>query len=398
MIDAGLLGTERHIVGDAEGYVWSESVPRDAWHLTGHIKTSPTARCLDTLLRLHGIEVPSPPERFVTAMRHLVTGSITVPWRHVLPGDAYRQFFKNIVEVTKDVFPELSFDYYEGAWSAGGRVLSSLRPAAVDVKRLETHLAEGGASAPVLEGFRPKRSGFAHPVVYDRFGTRTGRLTVAEGPNFLVLKKTFRDVLRSSFEGGAVVSLDFRALEARIVLGEAGRSSTADDIYEDAAASLFGGAFTRDAVKVAVLAELYGASRSLLRTRLVGVTDAQLDGFVSTIRTHFGVENLRARLKAELASSGRIRNRFGRPLDVPPGQDNLLINTYAQSSGVDVSMLGFDEVIRRLGSEGVRPLFVLHDAVILDVSPARLADVEAISSVAVPTYGTVFPLKFEKIS
>jgi DNA polymerase I-like protein with 3'-5' exonuclease and polymerase domains len=313
-----------------------------------------------------------------------------------MPQGDFRIFFKSLVQETMDVFPQLPFDYYEAAWTAGSRVLSSLRPASVDSSVLQRHIETAGQNLPALEGFRPKRSGFAHPVTYDRFSTRTGRLTVSEGPNVLVLKKTYRDVLRSSFDSGSVVSLDFRALEPRVVLAEAGRYSEAEDIYEDVAQNVLGGLVKRDTVKVAVLAELYGISRSSLRAKL-GVSDKQLDTFIEIIRLHFGVESLRKRLKEQHTKTGKITNRFGRPLEVPPGQDNLLINTYAQSSGVDVAMLGFDSILQKLGTDGIRPLFVLHDAVILEVREDRMREVESCTSVTIPSYEKTFPLKFERI-
>ena len=80
-----------------------------------------------------------------------------------------------------------------------------------------------------------------------------------------------------------------------------------------------------------------------------------------------------------------------------PEAKNTLVNTYVQSTGVDVAMMGFNQVLKQLGTDGVRPLFVLHDALILDVRNDRLPDVESVSSVAVPGYDTEFPLKFEKV-
>lgn len=393
-IDSSLLGTTRHIVGDQDGYAWSDSVPRDSWHLTGGTKSSPSVKCLDTLHRLVGKTSPTVPDRYLTAMGHLVTGSVTVPWRHAVPQEVFRIFFRNLVQETTDGFSDLPFDYYETAWTCGSRVLSSLRPVKVDPDVFGRCLEDAGVNSVTLEGFRPKRSGFARPVAYDRFATRTGRLTVSEGPNVLVLKKTHRRMMKSSFDDGVVCSLDFRALEARIVLAEAGRTAADGDMYDSIASDLFGGKVTRDAVKTAVLAELYGISRSSLKARL-GVGDVEIDAFVSTIRSHFGTDDLRRRLKEELTSTGRIRNRFGRPLEVPPGQDNLLVNTYAQSSGVDVAMIGFDDVLRRLGDDGIRPLFVLHDAVVLDVRGDRIDDVKGVETAAVTSYERPFPLKFE---
>lgn len=395
-IDSSYLGTPRHIVGDLEGYVWSDSVPRDSWHMTGHVKSSPSSKCLDTLLRLDGRSSPRPPERFVSAMSHLVTGSSPhpIPWMHVLPQDEFRAFFKNAVQETMSAFSELPFGYYESAWTAGSRVLSALRPARINSQKFQAALEQHSSSAPGLESFRPKKSGYANPVEYDRFSTRTGRLTVSSGPNIHILRKDLRGLIESTFEGGSIVSLDFRALEARIVLAEAGRSSDAEDMYGDIAEGLFGGRVSRDAVKTAVIAEMYGISRGALKARL-GASDEVLSSFIGSIKEHFGLDALKKRLKPQVDSAGRLCNRFGRPISVPSGQDNLIVNSYAQSTGADVAMLGFDSILNSLGEDGIRPLFVLHDAVILDVRPDRLEEVKAIRSVPIPGYPFSFPLKFE---
>lgn len=397
-IDSSLLGTSKHIVGDLDGYVLSDSVPRDSWHLTGNIKTNSTVLCLDTLRKLTGRKLPQVPDKYLTSMQCLVTGShdVIIPWRYVLPQDEFKIFFKNIVQETITTFSDLPFDYYELAWTAGTRVLNALKPAAVDADVLQKHMTAVGQSAPGLESFRPKRSGYAQPAEYDRFSTRTGRLTVTSGPNILVLKKSCRDILKSSFDNGKVVSLDFRALEARIVLAESGKYSEQQDIYEEISQTQFNGVIPRDVVKVAVLADLYGISRGALKARL-GVSEQKLDSFIGIIRDYFRVDDLKTRLKDQVARDGKMHNRFGRPLNIPEGQDNLLVNTYAQSSGVDVSMLGFDSILKTLGVEGIRPLFVLHDAIILDVREDRLDDVRSCDSVEVPTYDKKFPLKFEPL-
>ena len=393
VIDSSVIGSSRHIVGDEEGFFWSDSVPRDAWHMTGNFKTS---RCLDTLLAIDGRAVTPVPERYMTMMRQLISGSLneSIPWRHVLPHDEFKIFFKNIVGETTAAFTGLPFDYYETAWVPATRVLSSLKTAKIDTAKLQSHINSYGKTIPAIETFNPKRSGFSYPVTYDRFATRTGRLTVTDGPNILVLKKECRDIITSSWEGGTICYLDFRALEARIVLAEAGRYSCEEDLYEDIARAQFGGTIPRDTVKTAILADLYGISRSALKARL-GISDTKLAAFIGAIEEYFGIDSLRTRLRNEHAESGLIRNRFGRPLHVPGGQDNLLINTYAQSTGVDVSMIGFDGILQKLGTDGIRPLFVLHDAIIIDVHPDRLSDVKSIKDIAVTGYEKSFPIKFD---
>jgi len=397
-IDSSVLGTSRHIVGDSEGFVWSDSVPRDAWHMTGSLKLSPTSKCLDTLFELVDHVPTKVPERHMAAMVSVMSGSfVPVPWQHALPEDDFRIFFKNLVQETTSVFPRLPFSYYESSWVAASRVLSALRTARVDVPTLQQFLESPGQTAHVAEGFRPGRTGFTHPVTYDRFGTRTGRLTVTSGPNILGLKRDYKTMLRSSFPDGVVCSLDFRALEARIVLAESGKFSASEDMYEDIAQQQFGGRVDRKSVKVAVLADLYGISRGTLKSKLA-VSDAAVDDFISTIREFFGTDALKKRLRQEAETSSTILNRFGRPLRMDVVQDNLLVNTYAQSSGVDLAFHGFDKILRDLGPDGIRPLYVLHDAVILDVRRDRLVDVQTSTSVDIPTYDMPFPLKFEQVS
>jgi len=317
-------------------------------------------------------------------------------WQHAVPHDVYQKYFKNLVHETSSVFSELPFDYYDAAWTAGSRLLGSLKPTKIDVSRWTQLSTESQQNSQVIESFKPGRTGYARPVVYNRFGTRTGRLTVEDGPNMLTLKKECRNMLKSAFEDGVICSLDFRALEVRVVLAEAGKSSPAEDLYEEISKALFGGTVSRDVVKTAVIAELYGISRNALIARLQ-VQEEKVDRFINLIGEHFRLSDLRSRLKEELRSKGKLTNRFGRPLFLEEGNDNLLINTFAQSTGVDVAMLGFDSVVQTLGTDGVRPLFVLHDAIILDVRGDKVKSVKELSSIEVPGYECRFPLKFELV-
>lgn len=329
-------------------------------------------------------------------MSQLVTGSnVQIPWQHVLPRSVYENYFKNTVKVIEDAFSELPFDYYESAWMPGTELLRALKPAKIDVAAWHKFLDEANVNAPVLASFKPDPRGFADTPTYNRIGTRTGRLTVSEGPNILTLKREHRTILQSSFSDGVICSLDFRALEPRIVLAEAGRSSDAEDIYGEIAEKIFGDRQNRDAVKVAIISELYGAAKESLRARL-GVTQKKIDAFVRGIGEYFDLNSLRQRLEIE-ARCGKIKNHYGRPLTVDPEAKNLFINTYVQSTGVDVALLGFKSVMDALGTDGVRPLYVLHDALILDVRLDRIQDIEKISSVNIPGYDVSFPLKLEKL-
>lgn len=326
----------------------------------------------------------------------LLTSGSMVPWSQVMPSNAYKSFVKNLIKSIAETIDHLPKDYYRSTWCPGGQLLHSLKAAKVDPVAYRAISAGIEHDSGAFETFRPGPGGFLPPVVYDRFATRTGRLTVSSGPNILTLKKQYRKALKSTFQDGAICSLDFGALEARIILAENGKTSSTPDLYGSLATELFDGRVEREVVKIAVISELYGASKSSLASRL-GIGSHKLEEFVTKVRTYFGTADLRKRLKEEFIKTGKIRNKHGRFLDLDDPQDHLFVNTYAQSSGVDVSLLGFKAVVDRLGTDGVRPLFVLHDALILDVREDRLRDVEAVRSVAVPGYAAEFPLKFERL-
>lgn len=386
-IDSGLIGTKSNFLIDAEGFRWSTSTPRDSWVLDGNFKSG---ACLDTVLALEGRKVPSPPERYVKAYESLkVKGP--VPWRHCMPRDTFREFFYSVVDVASSVKEDYSYDYVVSAWNAGARVLASLRPCKVDVD-LFRRLSENELTASQTSTFEPNRLGFAGVPKYDRMRTKTGRLVVVEGPSILTLPQAMRGILTSSYDEGSIISLDFHAIEPKIVLAEArGVVPRADvDLYDEISRVLFDGVVCRDDVKRCVISVLYGAGRDSIVRSLKTVSPSEVDEFRSIIRKYFDVDRLTDRL-ASSKSGDVLRNRFGRPLRVEEGSN--LLNLYTQSTGVDVALMGFDSVMHSLGTDGIRPVFVLHDALILDVRKDRIEDVMGFTSVDVPSFDGTFSLK-----
>ena len=394
-IDSVLLGTEKNLVID-DGYHWTSNIPMNSWHLSGKIKLY-SDRCLDTLLRLNGIDLDiNPPKKYVAAMMHFMSGSnVPIPWSQVMPDKAYRAFVKNLINQVTELSASFIENYYVNTWVPQSIVLRSLQRSKVTKTRFNEVLTESGMNSRVIESFRPDDSGYASPVAYDRFGTRTGRLTIQSGPSILTLKKEYRDMLCSSFEGGKIAYIDFAALEARVLLYEAGGECNDVDMYSYISRELFGGNASRKAIKGAVISELYGSSKAALGV-VLGIKGKELDDFVSKVKDFFKTSDLRKRLKDQFLKHGYITNRYGRRVPIEEPLDHIFINSYAQSTGVDVSLLGFSKVVDSLsGCSGIRPLFVLHDALILDVSPECLAQLEKIKDVEVPGYQQKFPLKVE---
>lgn len=390
-IDSGIIGTERHLLVD-DGFSWSRNIPPHFWHLSNDIKKMDD-KCLNSLFKLEGMDMNlSPPDRFVKPMNLVLPGGIR-PWSLIMPQDAHRKFVERIKNEAICNLQKIDQTYFRDVWGTGNATLRALLPSKVDPIRVEQILEDSGMNRRVVEGLIPDEAGYAHPIVYDRFGTRTGRLTVRSGPGILTMKKSYRDAFVSSYTGGHIVSLDFSALEVRVLLYEAGGRCDEADLYAQLAREIFKGEFDRKAVKAAVIAESYGSGKASL-SQFLGISGEKLDSLVEGIRGFLGTKSLKESLLQTYWKTGFIRNKFGRKVAIEEPKSHIFINSYAQSTGVDVSLLGFNNIIKSLTSmAGVRPLFVLHDELILDVSPHRIKEVEEIKQVKIPGYTQDFPIR-----
>ncbi len=397
-IDSSLLGTQNNLLCDGSEFGWTSTVPDDAYHLSGFIKPLHD-RCMDTLLELNNIKIDvSPPVRFSNAMNLVMSGSsISPPWQKVMPQQVHRAFMKRLVDAASVAMANVDRTYYEGTWVPENVVIRSLKPAMVDAGMVSSIVNEKVHNSYVVETFLPGKDGFAPIVTYDRFGTLTGRCTVASGPSIQTLKKEYRNIIKSVHgEKGRIVQMDFSSLEPRVLLYEAGRRCEDKDLYASIASDL---GYERKAVKGAVISELYGSSKFALGKTL-GIGGKELDSFVDRVSTYFNTGELLSRVKKQFFEIGRISNRYGRLINVDEPLDNVFINYYAQSSAADVALLGFSKIVTDLASEAprCRPLFLIYDALLLDVHEDDMKIIEKKTSVKVNGYVQRFPIKVEQLS
>lgn len=386
----GYLGSELDLVVEGSAATWVEAVPDDAWVLDSGRTWA--GRDATTVAALAGVEPTFPDGPSARAMLELGVDPARVPWSKVVPGWKMRDVVRGVVGDVVGALEGPDCGYYARHYEPSRRLLSSLARAKVDLGRLRSHLDAGGGNVAALESFMPEPDGLAQRVGYDILTGRTGRMKVSSGPQVLTLLRGHRDVLMSRFDGGSVVMLDYASLEARVAAYEAGHDPPVD-IYADLSARVLGGA-PRDTAKVAVLATLFGAGERMLE----GCVEPGSAGWLmDRIRDHFDVEGLTGRLRAErLASGGCIRSRGGRRVPCTSA-GHILYNSYVQSTGVDVALEGFRRVadeMRRLAMLSV-PVFVLHDACIVDMHPDELVYIDALLAVGsdVGGYGRPFPLR-----
>jgi hypothetical protein len=384
-----LIGVEKHLVINDDGtHFWSEQVPDSAWILGNE---SPKA--FDLLLKVSGQSIDvNPPESYVNAIRSVYPEG-DVPWRHVLPRRIHQVFLRRLLADAKKCLNSSTLSYFEDFWKPIGDLHGMLRSAHVDVEAWSRHCEEGKNA--ILESFSPGPDGMTSSIIYNRFASRTGRLGVESGPMILNLKKSMRDVIDSTHgKNGKIVSMDFNALEARIILYESGKLAEGDLYANVASNAMPNSPLLRSVAKACIISELYGISQKKLAEKL-SVPVKEASRFMSAIRGYFDTPTLVEKLKTIHEKEGCIYNKFGRRLFVPDNSSATLLNTYAQSTGADAAQLGFLNVMKKLHGTNVRPLFVLHDALILDVHNDDLQLVNDIKEIDVPMYEQKFPLKCE---
>ena len=216
-------------------------------------------------------------------------------------------------------------------------------------------------------------NGFAKIPEYDLFSNITGRVVIKDGPNILTLPKRNRSILESSFkEEGDVISIDFLTLEPRIILGILGKNK-GEDIYESLNEEL-GLNLDRSIIKRAIISVIYGSSSQSIQ----GISDIKSKELFNCIIEYFELDKIYEKA-LNIDEFGIRRNYFGRPLwNLEEERRNILINNYVQSSAVDLSLTYFSKIVNSFNSDFIRPLFILHDALILDV---KNSEKEKLSSI-----------------
>jgi hypothetical protein len=232
-------------------------------------------------------------------------------------------------------------------------------------------------TSKALRSFLPDETGFANKVTYNLSDSLTGRAKVASGPMILTAHQDVRKCIESSYKGGQILSVDFRSIEPRVALLFA-EINAPDDVYSDLLDEFPG--IDRQAAKLATLVALYGE-----RARKS----------VSFVRAHFRVDNLERKL-AEQAEKGVVRNILGRPLREATKNPRIRTNHFLQSSAAELASLLFAELCSKFQA-GIRPLFVIHDALIVDVHPDVLQKFEQEAN-SITWNQNRMPVKIERLS
>lgn len=367
-VEKSALGTPKSLViNDDKSLEWSDNDLCDVC-LFGNRES----RCvrLEDLARMCGVSLEglsiSSSSQF-RAFSSLGIDPNSIPWFLAMGREQFKERIKYISTVIQSVTQDPEIERYIPVHRKCRDFLMSLARPVIDVHALRHSVSNCDSGLSVVKSIKslmPASDGLAPRIVYDQAGTATGRLTVKEGPSILTLPKSCRSVIRSA-QGGAIFEVDFVSLEPRFVLHTMSRPAPRD-IYEDIRTSVFGGELTRKVVKTATISALYGSSVALM-SELTGLSHTAKT-VTRRVKEYFGADELGHRLSAQV-DSGILHNYYGRPLpDMKKGaKESHLISYYVQSSCVDTVLLGFSSLCDRIKTLNARPIYVIHDALLVDV-------------------------------
>jgi len=362
-------------------------------------------RSINFLFRSTGRETKLwPTVRHNNAWQELRKGNISnIKWVSVLDADTFKLCIMDHLGHIWRTLDNLHDTYYTREFLCIRELLAQLSVCKVDKQFLRKILKEESRASnkKVIESFTPDESGFLPQITYNQSGSVTGRLTITDGPMILTLKKEHRPMLRSRFVDGNIVQIDFVSLEPRIILSHKS-DDIEDDIYSSIAETIFMNSLPRSVVKNFTLRVIYGSSLSTLKEVVSSWSDEKVRCAQRDIKAFFGISSIVSKLKKKIKETGTIENLYRRTISPTTDAPHVLFNNYIQSSASDAALLGFKELCEKIKSENIRAnlIFIIHDAIILDVHPDSFQKLKSISEdgVSVLNSEIKFPLSFEIIS
>jgi len=368
--------------------------------------------------KLYGLKWRSfPPERFKRPYQTLLKRKrLALPWDKLMPQTLFQKALAAYAKSLWSDLGELKPRYHKMAFEKHSSLFYSLERAAIDVCLYNKFMrkAEGTATGAILKTFKSTNPihgvWYANPVEYDRTSTVTGRLKIRKGPGILHLKREYRTCMTSRYGvDGAIYYLDFKSLEPRLLLSICdSKAKIPKDPYLYAAQTMgVENEIDREHIKTAIISMIYGAGDAELVRQLKPYISYPED-FVKSVKERFGVEELKERLRTEYEAHGgrMIYNHYRRPIFSEGTAPYVLVNYYIQSTAVDIALFGFSRIVDTLMKSGaidlIKPLFVLHDALILDVHndvAHLLPKLAEIGSNQIPEFEkTKFWIEIERLS
>lgn len=327
-----------------------------------------------------------PPKAHTIAWEAL---EVVPPWAQALPSHVFKSWLQKFTRELLELRDQWADSYYGREFQVQQRLLQRLQQPFVDglvIKKIDDDR---------VRAFDPDASGLAPKSTYNIWSSVTGRMSIDTGPNILTLDKKYRRIFKSRHPDGEIVQIDFSSLEPNTCLAMQGKVFDGD-AYKWAASQIEINV-PREILKVAVMSALYGMSPSNFAKKFSDIPDA--NELLFQVRDAFGVDKLNKHYREQLDAVGHITNHFGRIIKCD--KTSPLLAHAVQSTAVDVVCQGFTTLLDEFESDGIDavPLYLIHDALMLDVTHNAKARIEKrlIEGVHIKAMGCTMPLKLKTI-
>ena len=212
-----------------------------------------------------------------------------------------------------------------------------------------------------LKKFKPI-NGYSKKVEYHQSNTISGRLTTTKlSPNILTLPSRCRKIFESRWQQkGELLYVDFKNLEPRVIRKINGKEAS-DDIYLEIA-NMLDFDVDRIIIKRGIISTLYGATSTIS-----GLSQERSNAVLEATKNYFDLSGI-IKKASYVHEVGCRSNYFGRPIwNIEEDQENKIVNNYVQSTAVDVALSYFSELCTKINLDLCKPIFIIHDALVLDV-------------------------------
>lgn len=289
----------------------------------------------------------------------------------VLPEHIVADYKEDVIKANSILEERDSSLNYIKRFKANQKIFKCLDQAKINLisYRVFKELEKNETILSNLMSFKPS-GGFANKAQYKQTATISGRLTDQSGcPKILTLPARCRKIFESRWQrDGELLYVDFKNLEPRVIRKINGKEA-GEDIYTEISDSL-DFEVDRVIIKRGIISTLYGSS-----SQIEGLSKIRSDAVLEATKSYFDLDAILKR--AEMVNEIGCRNNyFGRPIwNIEETKENKLINNYVQSTAVDISLAYFSELCTKINMSLCKPIFIIHDALILDVHNDYINDI-----------------------
>ena len=279
----------------------------------------------------------------------------------ILPASILKEYKNDCIKVIEEV-NSLDLENYKEKLVSYKDFLNNLKEIKINTLAYKAfcEVESNETILSTLRSFKPV-NGFTNKVRYNLTRTVTGRLTTQKNsPNVLTLPSRCRKIFESSYgKNGKLYNIDFVSLEPRVARKVLNKKC-GNDIYEEIKSDL-DMIIDRSVIKKAIISVLYGK-----HSAIEGISKEKSNVILKRVNEYFSIIEL-YEIANKIHHNKFRKNFYGRPiLNLNEDKTNKIINNFIQSTAVDVSLIYFSHLYN-LFKENIRPLFVLHDAFVVDV-------------------------------